>query len=191
MRLRFNSRNELFHCESILSEGVSKDDISGFFIERNTGQGLAKYLKFWAYEDSVNNRSKTYLILDNDSNEIVAYFTLKAGMMLENVQFRRFDTVPGIELMNFAVNDGYRIYHPESRHIGEVVFREFIWPLCQELASYVGAEILFLYALPYEPLMDYYSRLGFSRFNAKTERMLHRRIRPRYDKRCIFMYQKF
>ena len=92
--------------------------IRDFRISAPEGQGLSTYLKRFACEDETNREMKTYLVRFSATGECVGYFSLKAGLVSVNeteVEITdeetgekrmesEFDTVPGVELANFAVN---------------------------------------------------------------------------------------
>lgn len=146
------------------------------------------------------------MVRDKVTDELVAYFTLKAGSITLNEQelptesskskgqeqetekIVEFDTLPGIELADFATNDAYKAKHPNIRGIGTTVLVRFVLPIVRKAAEHVGAGLLYIYSLPYENLINHYMRMGFSRLDPENERKLHHRIKPRYDMDCIFMW---
>lgn len=190
----FNISYGTFLCKHIFDVPNYRDLIKKFSISRDEGQGLRQYLTSWAEKDEINNESRTYLVLDKNNGELVAYFSLKTGMISINERislFRReFDTIPGIELANFAVNDSYKGLHNEYEGIGKIIFIYFVNPIVKKIAEMVGVNILYIYALPYNTLIEHYKTYGFVRLPKKEEKLLHKRTKPRYDENCIFMYQK-
>ena len=100
-----------------------------------------------------------------------------------------FDSIPAIELANFAVNNTYKESHPEYEGIGKIIFFDFIKPLVREVSEKIGVKSLYIYALPVERLIEYYKSLNFERVEAFIEEKLHKRLRPLYDEECIFMFQ--
>ena len=186
--------NELFYCEHILDNIQNPEMIKTFQVNQKTGQGLEYYLKKSAIIEENMHIARTYLVKDKDTHEIVAYFSLKAGMIAANERksfFRsEFDSVPGIELANFAVNGLYKEAHEEYEGIGKIIFLDFILPIVKKAAKYIGIKYIYIFALPYDHLINYYKTLEFTRLSFLEELFMHRRIRPRYDRRCIFMAQK-
>lgn len=186
--------NEWFCCKHILEVPNLERLLDSFVIKRKSGMGLEEYLKECAVDEEKNGETRTYLVLDKKTEELVAYFSLKAGMVSVNEKasvFRReFDSLSGIELSNFAVNDGYRDAHQEYEGIGLIVFRYFVLPVVKSASQYVGAYLLYIFALPYNGLIRYYEKMNFRRLSAIDEYFLHRRIKPRYDSGCIFMSQR-
>lgn len=184
--------NEYFYCEHIQNSPEVRNLISTFTVKYKEGHGLVDYLKYHALSDEENEEMKTYLIRDKSSDELVGYFSLKAGAVSVNEKgflFKReFDSVPGIELANFAMNYTYKKAHNELDGIGKIIFLDFVLKLTKNTAEIVGAKLLYIFALPYDSLIEHYKSLHFARLSAKEEWYVHKRIKPRYDKRCIFMY---
>ena len=185
--------DKLFYCAHIRQD--DSVDIKTFLILRENCQSLAQYLKYEALIDESANKMKTYLVRDKYSNEIAAYFSLKAGLIsIENSDEERdefFDTLPGFELANFAVNDSYICKHPHSKGLGFVVFTDFISPIVEMASNLIGAKILYVFALPYDTLLTHYrQKYGFTRLDKEQEDKLHKRIKNDYDQTCIFMYMR-
>jgi hypothetical protein len=163
-------------------------NLSGFKCEK--GEGLEYYLKKCALPDEESNISRTYLILSKDSKKIVAYFTLRTGLITVSRGFLKgFDAHTGIELANFAVNDNYDEAHDEIPKLGSYVFACYILPIIQEISKYIGSKYLYIFALPKNRLLEHYKKMGFQRTSIKMERFVYRHVKPAYDKDCIFMYQ--
>lgn len=188
-----NRLQELFYCEHLTDSSEHHKLIDGFKTMRKEGKGLEKYLKNCAVEEEVAGIARTYLVRDANNNELVGYFSLKAGSVTVNESRKwfitEFDSIPGIELANFAVNDAYRETHREFLGIGKIIFYYFIQPIAKDISSKLGAKFLYIFALPYRDLISYYRTMDFERLDKQKENRLHRRIKPRYDKSCVFMYQ--
>ena len=186
-------KNDAFYCDHL---GTSKNDIAdiqNFSVKDVRGEGLANYLKNIAVDDENNGVMRTYLARDNHSSELVGYFSLKAGLISFNEDstgvVSDFDTLPGVELANFAVNNAYVSKHPKLKGIGFTIFTDFIKPFVKDIAKLLGVKFIYIFALPFERLIKQYGRYGFQRLDPKHEVELHRRLKPRYDSECIFMYQ--
>ena len=113
---------ELFSIEHLTVES----DVSEFCVHK--GKGLEDYLKFFAKGDEVDGISRTYLVRSKESGKIIAYFTLRTGLITVSRGFLKgFDTYTGIELANFAVNDNARI------SVNEIPkFHDFRYPKTQK-----------------------------------------------------------
>lgn len=186
-------QNELFYCEHLTDSDEVRQLIDGFTVTDSRGKGLVQYLQKYALKEELAGQMRTYLVRDVVTNELVGYFSLKAGMASANERrflFRKkFDTVSGIELANFAVNNTYKKTHEKYNRIGAAMFYYFIIPIIKKIAERVGARILYVFALPHSNLIEYYRTLGFERLSFFDEQRVHRRMKPNYDRYCIFMYQ--
>ncbi|MCM1539896.1 MAG: hypothetical protein NC121_01400 [Blautia sp.] len=152
---------------------------------------MEMYLKRHAVSDELSHEARTYLIKDNLTNEIVGYFSLKTGMVASRRKSNFFqmeiDSLPAVELANFAVNSTYKAAHKEQTGIGSIIFLDFILPIIKMAAEKVGICIVYIFALPYNHLIKYYETLNFKRLNRMEEAFIHRNYKPRYDEGCIFM----
>ena len=108
----------------------------------------------------------------------------------DKVMVTKFDTLPGVELANFATNSAYIRKHPNQKGNGYVIFTEFVLPIIDRIAEYAGVKVIYLFALPYDDLINRYKSYGFHRLSAEAEEKLHLRLKPRYDMSCKFMFQQ-
>jgi hypothetical protein len=180
---------EHFVIEHLLDSAVNRQLIADFVAPNNAG-GLESYLKLQAELDEVGNGSRTYLIKDATTGKLACYFSLRTGLVAVRREDELFDTIPGVELANFAVNESYRSSGAKVAKIGGYVFRRFILPLVKSVSDLVGAQCLYIYALPEEKLIRYYSSLGFGRLPPDMESFVYSHVKPAYDQGCIFMYQE-
>lgn len=204
-------KNEFFYCEHIGVTASDEKDIMGFSARDLKGKGLINYLQHEAFPDEDNGIMRTCIVRDNATMEMVGYFSLKAGLISYNehdvpvideetgkkvinnetgeVQVRHvFDTLPGVELANFAVNDAYVRKNPVMKGAGLVIYQRFIYPIIRRVAEAIGIKIIYLFALPYDDLIVRYNKYGFKRLDGEYEDKIHSRLKPKYDDSCIFMY---
>ena len=177
-----------FTIEHLFDSPENLESIAGFQAT-NGAAGLEYYLKSQSVEDEENNCSRTYLVKDALSAELVAYFSLKTGLITIQLEGDSFDSVPAIELANFAINKCYKDSHPETHKLGFYTFKKFILPIVQRISAYVGANALYIYALPEDRLINHYQTMGFERLPEQQERFVQCHVKPKYDEGCIFMYQ--
>ncbi len=187
-------QNDLFTCNHLGSSPKDEQDVMQFSVMHPTGMGLVRYLQLRAFPDEDNGNMRTYVVRDNRSDELVAYFSLKAGLISLNEDIRdnnevTFDTLPGVEIANFAVNFNYLKKHSSLKGVGKVIFNDFIVPIIQEASINIGMRLIYIFALPVPELIARYDEYGFVRLDSKSEEELHRRLKPEYDMNCIFMYQ--
>lgn len=149
------------------------------------------YLKRYAVSDEMAHEARTYLVKDNVTDEIVGYFSLKTGMVASKKKRSLFhmeiDSLPAVELANFAVNSAYKAAHNEQTGIGSIIFLDFVLPIIKMASEWVGICIVYIFALPYAQLIKYYETLNFRRLGRVEEAFVHRNYKPRYDEGCIFM----
>ena len=196
-------QSELFYCNHLGVSDQDEADIMNFTIERDEGSGLLEYIQRHAFPEEDAGIMRTYIVRDNKSSEMVGYFSLKAGLISlnerqiettddetgEKKKVTVFDTLPGVELANFAVNSTYIQRHKEMKGLGVVIFNQFILPIVRQTSENVGVKILYIFALPYDDLIkSYHDRYGFSRLADQYEDELHKRLKPFYDQYCKFMY---
>lgn len=187
----------VFYCEHLYDTARSRNDIADFRVRHpQFAAGLEVYLREKALADEKSGVMRTYLVRAVKDDGLVGYFSLKAGLVSLNERDVPdsgrivFDTVPGIEIANFAVNEKYQEKHPTRKGIGAIIFRDFIRRLALRVAEVAGAKVLYIFALPYEKLIrNYHDRYCFVRLREKDEEALHNRLKPAYDEFCIFMYQ--
>ena len=168
----------LFYVDHLdVNSEKDAEDILAFRIDAPEGQGLDEYLKEYASYEEADRSMRTYLVRDIKTDECVGYFSLKAGLIsLNEIEVetintetgekeivREFDTLPGVELADFAVNSGYVEKYPYQKGVGHVIFTEFIVPVIERAAQYVGVKMVYLFALPYNRLIGRYQRYGFRR----------------------------
>lgn len=196
-------QTDLYYCNHLgVSENDAKD-IMDFTSRDAKGAGLISYIQHNAFPDEENGVMRSYIVRDIQTSEIVGYFSLKAGLVsfnehevpiideIEKESRKRlvFDTLPGVELANFAVNHSFIHKHPDLKGLGFVIYQRFILPIIKEASKTLGIKILYLFALPYDELIERYKKYGFTRLNDTFETQIHNRLKPRYDEFCIFMYR--
>ena len=180
--------NKTFYCEHLSPKYI--DEIESF-TSKNDGKGLELYLKKQSLLDEKENLMRTYIVRNNRDGEIVGYFSLKAGQLSIQGRFNRLNmAIPGIEIANFSMNNSFIEKHSEIKGSGIVIFKNLIMPKIETISKEIGAQIVYIYSLPEEKVINNYHKYGFMRLPKKQERQLHRRYKPRYDKSCIFMYLK-
>ena len=206
---KLNSKQ--FYCNRLGRSKADEQDIMNFSVRDEKGAGLLDYIQHFAFSDEKKGIMRTYIVRDSRSSELVAYFSLKAGLITYNERDiaavdaltgekrnsqttgkkktrHVFDTLPGVELADFAVNQAYIEKHPDLKGVGLVIFKWFILPIVKEAAEIIGIKILYLFALPYIELVGRYEQYGFTRLSKRYEEELHKRLKPYYDDYCKFMF---
>lgn len=189
----FCEGDEYYCCRLSAATPDDERDIMAFRPVDPRGAGLTAYLQRLAFPEELAGVMRTYLVRDRDNDELAGYFSLKAGLVTQDeVQLgggrAELDTVPGVELANFAVNGAYREAHPQSAGCGQTIYHELVMEVARRAAGVVGIALVYLFALPDERVIGAYRRYGFSRLSPEREERVHARIKPRYDAQCVFMY---
>ncbi len=188
------SRNELFRAIPIFDSALNDEEISSFSVGHREGQGLVDYLCGFAEAEEEKNLMRTFIVRDNKTDELVGYFSLKAGMISINEtkvgDYDRFDTMPGVELANFAVNRSYISKHNSMKGCGKIIFKDLIIPIIRDASERIGVRLIYIFALPEQTLIERYKDYRFKRLKPEQEDALHKRLKPNYDENCIFMYQE-
>lgn len=177
-----------FSIEHLFDSEINANLIEDFEAGNNAF-GLENYLKYQATTDEKCGNSRTYLVKDILTGELVGYFSLRTGLITIQVKDESFDSIPAIELANFAINKCYKDSHPDLSELGFYTFRKFIQPIARCMAKYVGVNSLYIYALPEEKLIEHYGKMGFSRLPREQEQFVQQHVKPKYDEGCVFMYQ--
>ena len=191
--------NKLFQSKTMYvcqidEADLSDDKLLAFSVKYKIAENLVTYLQKFAEIEEESNLMRTYIVRDNIDNELVGYFSLKAGMVSidekKGESKSSFNTHPGIEIANFAINNTYLKNHKHMKGCGKTIFIDFIMPIVDITASLIGVRDIYLFALPNKNLINLYESYGFSRLDKEDEELLHARLKPRYDAQCIFMFQK-
>ena len=170
--------------------------------------GLEAYLKRCAWQDDIHHDVRIYIIKDRRTEEIAAYFGLKAGMVADFGDGLPSDAekqavmdefgakllpsvIPGIEISHFAVNDNYRRNAGSGgkplRGLGEYFYPALIYPIIEDVAEKIGVGIIYLYAAGDDRLVSYYEKVfGFLTLE---EEDCFIPLQPGYDQGCRFMYR--
>ncbi len=177
-----------FVVEHLTSSSEHTALLDSFRAGKNA-QGLQDYLRYVAPDDERSGESRTYLVRDSLTGELACYFSLRTCLVPVPVSDEFIATIPGIELANFAVNEGYRQEQRAVKKIGAYAFLYFVLPIVSHVARLVGAKWLCIYALPASKLIGYYETLGFRRLDPRHEQFVYSNVKPKYDQGCVFMYQ--
>ena len=208
--------NNRYVCVPLTSDENHRNEIKSFMIDREARYandpykiiGLEAYLKRCAWEDDQRNDVKIYLIKDQITMDIAAYFGLKAGMVVDNENdVPTIDVIketllysntkpvssviPGIEISHFAVNDNYRRKISRTNNpvkgLGHFFYPAFIYPIIQEASKKIGIRMIYLYAAGDNHLTDYYKNVfQFEMLNWSDYYMP---LQPEYDGNCTFMFR--
>lgn len=184
--------NDLYYCEHLRLTRKVNEELDEFLISKHPeGKGVMDYLQVQAVHDEAEELMKTYLVRDVVTDELAAYFSVRAGSVkIEFVADEKTGIYPGVELAYFGVNENYIEKHPENKGMGIQIFEKMIIPIAQGMRSFVAAKGIFGYAVNGTTLMErYINSYGFNRLSPENEKKLHENYRPGTDEECIFIYK--
>ena len=190
----FSFNSLWFDCERLTDNG--NDFCLKRFEAIHDAQGLTQYLRKQALKDEKENSVRNYVVKLHGTEIIIAYFTLKAGSIpytenAENLVFsKNTKLVPGIELVNIALND---FVLPKIKllpfRVGEYIFHEIIEKLVIHVASEIGVKVLYLFAMN-KQLAEYYKSWGFRMIeDSEYNDRLSQEWQSEYSSNCVFMYK--
>ena len=81
---------DAYSVEQLLASPENPELIKGFKVGENA-YGLENYLKEVAESDETNNFSRTYLVKDRVTGEVVSYFSLRTGLITMQVEKPRLN----------------------------------------------------------------------------------------------------
>ena len=122
------------------------DDISGF------ESGYEVFDRYLHEHDGVD---VIHYVLDAETDNLVAYFTLLASALPYAVGSRT-EGIPAVELKMFATDKKY-----QGLGLGTLVFDEVLETIEHLTSDYIGAKIILLYSVPVKHVMDLYLKKGF------------------------------
>ena len=156
--------SDLFYCHHLGAGETDEKDIQKFEVRDEKGIGLLEYITECAFADENEGKMRTYLVRDRFSSDIVGYFSLKAGLVSYNehevveinektgqpivdeitgkMKLKRvFDTLPGVELADFAINQAFIDKHSEYKGVGLIIYDSFVLPIVVNTARNIGIKI--------------------------------------------------
>lgn len=180
----------IFYCERFVLNTKTNTEIDNFIISRPGAKGIMDYLQQHAAHDEMKHSMVTYLVRDTESDELVAFFSVRAGSVkLDFLEDYSGGTYPGMELAYFGINERYLESHPDAKGCGVTIFARFIKPLALKMRELIGIRGIYGYAVDGTTLMDRYVNVyGFNRLSPDNEKQLHATYRPDEDDGCIFIY---
>ena len=145
-----------------LSEDLNSYELKSFRIQHDETQ-IVKYLVKFAKKHQKQLLNKTFLVRESGSDNLVAFYSLKAATLPYNEKESSF-LIPAIELTRFAVDERYKtvVVSSSALRIGEFIFWNHIVPGIKKAQEYLALQDLFVFSINTPKLIDYYTnRLGF------------------------------
>lgn len=172
-----------------LSEDLNSYELKSFRIQHDETQ-IVKYLVKFAKKHQKQLLNKTFLVRETGSDNLVAFYSLKAATLPYNEKESSF-LIPAIELTHFAVDERYKtvVVSSSSLRIGEFIFWNHIVPGIKKAQEYLALQDLFVFSINTPKLIDYYTnRLGFKEIENLDDKLFFEYAVPDYDDACKFLY---
>ena len=151
---------------------------------------LETYLKKYAKKHSENRVNKIYLVRSTRTNQLAAWFGVKAATLPYNDIGDSF-LIPAIELTHFAVDERFKKADASSdtMRTGEFIYWNYILPIVQDVSQKVACKALFVFAIDTPKLVKYYKNvLKFKEITSTNEKQFFEYAAPDYDEGCRFLY---
>lgn len=172
-----------------LSEDLNSYELKSFRIQHDETQ-IVKYLVKFAKKHQKQLLNKTFLVRETGSDNLVAFYSLKAATLPYNEKESSF-LIPAIELTHFAVDERYKtvVVSSSELRIGEFIFWNHIVPGIKKAQEYLALQDLFVFSINTPKLIDYYTnRLGFKEIENLDDKLFFEYAVPDYDDNCKFLY---
>ena len=181
--------NSPFYIEE-LSEDLNSYELKSFRIQHEEFQ-LTRYLVKLAKKHQKQLLNKTFLVREKGSDNLVAFYSLKAATLPYNDKESSF-LIPAIELTHFAVDERYKTIDLQdslSVKTGEFIFWNLILPVVKYVSEKVACKDLFVFSINTPKLISYYkNRLGFQEIENIDDKLFFEYAVPDYDDNCKFLY---
>lgn len=172
-----------------LSEDLNSYELKSFRIQHDETQ-IVKYLVKFAKKHQKQLLNKTFLVRETGSDNLVAFYSLKAATLPYNEKESSF-LIPAIELTHFAVDERYKtvVVSSSALRIGEFIFWNHIVSGIKKAQEYLALQDLFVFSINTPKLIDYYTnRLGFKEIENLDDKLFFEYAVPGYDDACKFLY---
>ena len=127
------------------------------------------------HEDACQNSAKTYLFVNTDTNDIVAYTTIACSAIMYAVEEtgdfmlapEKYSLASAIEIKYFAVDGQYQhLNYSDSEYtLSSALFGYIVEHIIDIATNEVGAEYIVLYSVP--KAVSFYKKNSFVDFEAE------------------------
>ena len=173
-----------------LFDKINSYELKMFRVQHEEFQ-LTRYLVKLAKKHQKQLLNKTFLVREKGSDNLVAFYSLKAATLPYNDKESSF-LIPAIELTHFAVDERYKTIDLQdslSVKTGEFIFWNLILPVVKYVSEKVACKDLFVFSINTPKLISYYkNRLGFQEIENIDDKLFFEYAVPDYDDNCKFLY---
>lgn len=144
------------------------NDVSGFDSNRRV---FNEYL--WFQSDT----AVMHYIMESATDRLVAYFSLTASSVLFGDP-NNLNTIPAIELKMFALDKNY-----QGAGMASVLLDAVIKTIIYYSKEYIGADVIILYSVPVDHVIQLYESKGFIRIGGVLTA-----FRSNFTEGCVPMF---
>ena len=110
---------EQLYVESLTAKETNRESIQRFSAPKK-GKGLEKYLKNSAWKEDIEGSTKVYLVKDKQTDNIVFFFALNAGLLYKELGDREYElTDQESEIVDLCIE--YKL-DPNNEYTADNVF---------------------------------------------------------------------
>ena len=124
------------------------EDVSGFD---------SKYRVFNEYIKHSGDSAVIHYIMESETDKLIAYFSVLSSALLYGDPIN-LNAIPAIELKMFALDKRY-----QGLNLSSILLDAVIKTIQYYSDKYVGADILILYSVPVDQVIELYESKGFQR----------------------------
>ena len=136
------------------------------------------YPVFNAYLKYRSDSAVMHYIIDVDTEDLIAYFSLLSSAAVIG-DLDNLEVIPAIELKMFAMDK-----HFQKKGIASILLESIIKVIEQYASECVGANIILLYSVPVEAVMNLYGKCGFQQASGIFSTYMNH-----FNQGCIPMYK--
>lgn len=158
------------------------DEEKHFFILNNfqceENKSLETFLKSHSIEYDLDSQGTTYIIRCEDSEDIIAFYTLKCSAIQIEENGKK-TAVPTIELARLAVDSFY-----QRQGWGTMIFVNYILPKIVEVKRLIAVKAIMVFVESGDMhAINFYRKIGFKMNNSKIQN----HIEESYSEDCKIM----
>lgn len=128
---------------------------SGFYVD---------YLKYSAFSDQKNGRSKTHLFVDRTNNRIMGFVSLRANALISQNTEGNMCGKPALEITVLAVDQEYT-----HQQVGTTLIAQAIAEADHLHKNHIGVEYIILVADKMS--VEFYEKMGFVKLSDNWEQV--------------------
>lgn len=135
------------------------------------------FLSDESFEYDENKYGSTYLLKDQDSNIILAFYTIKAnGIQIYDSETSEYSVIPAVEISRIAVQ-----YEFQQNGIGKRLFYDYILPKIEVIESMVAVKVIMVFVEPDNIKgIRFYESIGFE----KADSIVQTSISESFNEEC-------